>query len=497
MKKFFLLMLMAFAISFNLLKAQGTDYIICIDNSGSIGGPAYDQISISTKKLIENILACNPKNRVAVTHYGTGVYGIPDVTYNPRIYIESDFTNNIAVAQNFTRRLEAGDHFHEALGLIGDALDNNPNPDIVSPQPNLHRDPNAPLVIILFTDAQRAAGDLESGSYLVNYYDTTYGSPGAFKNVSFFKKDRKTKFAVVHVSPDSYSTEAAASIASAGGSYFGPVESNTDDIDYGISPRLYFGKTDFLLTTSEIFEITRNVCDNQGGGSINMYYEPNDCGGFNSVQSVLGTYDLPSGAILQGLQLSIVSLSTGDEYPVSFNPTMTAPNQYHQTLTASDFGAVPASAMYGQFKFLITMTYEVGGQTYQASAWNNNPFATFDINFGCTRGVPNTQLDKKNRPDFKLDRNSNPNHFRKNSENVQKFQLTPNPTKGQLNVVLNKGFENGSLQVLDLNGSVIYKTTFKNQKQLTIDLTEQKEGVYIVNILSDKNEIYTEKIIKK
>ncbi|WP_042721296.1 T9SS type A sorting domain-containing protein [Flavobacterium sp. B17] len=499
MKKIFLLMLMAFLTSMNFLNAQtSTDFIICIDNSGSISSQRYNEISVSAKKLIENILACHPKNRVAVTHYGTGLYGQSNSSYNPRIYIESDFTNNIVTAQSFIRRLDVGDHFHEALGLIGMALDNNYSPDIVSPQTTLNKNPDSNLVIILFTDAQRSGGDLISGSYLVNYYDPTLASPAAFKNVSVFKKERRAKFAVVHISPDSYSTQAGASIASAGGSYTGAVESNTDDIDFGILPRLYFGKSDFILNANEILEITQNVCDNSGGGSLEMFYEPNNCGGLNSVQSVFGSYNLPPGANFVSFDLSIVSLTTGDQYPVSYNPTYTSPTEFWQWMVPADFSSVPGSAMVGQFKFLLMLTYEVGGTIYHTSSWNNYPFFSYDIDFiSCNKSAP--QKAPQEKKEYKVDRNADPNHFKKNivAESAQQFQITPNPTNGIFKVILNKDLENGAMQIVDLTGNVIYNKVFRNSKELNVDISSQKQGVYLIKIISDNNKIMTEKIIKK
>lgn len=492
-------MLMAFLTSVNVLNAQSpTDFIICIDNSGSITPQRFKEISVSAKKLIENILACNPKNRVAVTHYGTGLYGQSNATYNPRIYIESDFTNNLVTAQNFTRRLDVGDHFHEALGLIGMALDSSFSSDIVSPQTTLNKNPDANLAVILFTDGQRSGGDLVSGSYLVNYYDPTLADPIAFKNVSSFKKDRKARFAVVHISPDSYSTEAGASIASAGGSYNGPVESNTDDIDFGILPRLYFGKSDFLLDTNEILEITKNVCGNSGGGSLEMFYEPNGCGGLNSVQSVFGSYNLPPGANFVSLNLFIVSLTTGDMYPVSYNPTYTAPAQFWQWMDPADFSSVPPSVMVGQFKFLLMLTYEVGPTTYHTSSWNTYPYFSYDINFdGCSKGAP--QQTPKYKKEYKVDKNADPNNFKKNliAESTPQFKITPNPTNGIFKVILNKDVENGSMQITDLLGNVIYNKTYTNSKEINLDISTQKQGIYLIKIVSDKNKILTEKIIKK
>ena len=58
------------------------------------------------------------------------------------IFIESDFTNNLTTAQNFQRRLNGSDVFYNATLLIGNALDNVANSNIVSPQIQLNRNPS-------------------------------------------------------------------------------------------------------------------------------------------------------------------------------------------------------------------------------------------------------------------------------------------------------------------------------------------------------------------
>ncbi len=499
MKKAFLLVLLAFITSVSALRAQ-TDFVICIDNSGSISSQRFDEISVSAKKLIENILACNPKNRVSVVHYGTKPLNTPASLLLPRIYIESDFTNNMATALNFDRKMDAGDHFHEALGLIGNALDHVNSPEIVSLQTELNHNSNASLAVILFTDAGRASGNLESGSYLVNYFNPALGTPPAFKNVTLFKRERKAKFAVVHMGQDSFSIEAGASIASTGGSYFGPVESNTDDPDFGSSPRLYFNKTDFLLNPQEILEITDNVCLNQGGATLDMYYEPNGCGGFNTVQSVFGSYILPAGANLINFELSVVSLTTGNQFPVSFSPAFIAPDQYWQQMNASDFTSVPASEQNGQFKFLIRMIYEIGGQIFTTSSWNDYPYFSYDINFDCMRGASAAQdRGYTGRTEFKLDRNADPNHYRKQetTETPNRMILTPNPTDGRFSVLMDRTVGRGMLNIMDISGNIIYRDELKNQKEANIDISAQKQGVYIVSVITDKNVTYSQKIIKK
>ncbi|PZU15425.1 MAG: hypothetical protein DI622_12625, partial [Chryseobacterium sp.] len=127
-------------MSWNALRAQngGSDYIIVLDNGSSMTTQRFESMKLGAIKLIQQLLACNPKNRVAVVHYGTGIYNAINTEYKPRIYIEDDFSGNTFTTQLIERRLDNGDHLHEALGIIGNALDGASNPDIVSPQTTLN-----------------------------------------------------------------------------------------------------------------------------------------------------------------------------------------------------------------------------------------------------------------------------------------------------------------------------------------------------------------------
>ena len=63
---------MAFFMSWGSLKAQGLDYIFMLDNGSSITAAEYANMKRGAIKLMEELLACNNKNRVAVVQYGTG-----------------------------------------------------------------------------------------------------------------------------------------------------------------------------------------------------------------------------------------------------------------------------------------------------------------------------------------------------------------------------------------------------------------------------------------
>jgi len=235
--------------------AQGADVIFWVDNSGSVSPAEYTQMNGSIQALMAQVLLCNPANKITVVQYGaTSATGTAS-----KIWIESGFTNT-----NFTfsRATAVGgsDFAHESLGLIGNALDGVINTAVLSPVKTLTRTPGNALVIYLFTDGYRSSGS----SYLVNsssVANSTVGTNTAFQNYTTFKTIRNATFILTIVSPDTGSTAAAAAIASGGGSYLGAVESYpADPAGSGTTPRFLLNKTNFVLTSSEITNVTEDIC---------------------------------------------------------------------------------------------------------------------------------------------------------------------------------------------------------------------------------------------
>lgn len=237
---------------------QSVDVLFWIDNSNSISDTEFSEMKTSIQNITYKVLNCNRNNKVAIAHYGGSYSGSNNMI--SRIWIESDFTNNYSVASSFSRRtlnVGGGDRAHEALSLIGNALDNVPNTYIVSSQKTLNRTSSNSLIIVLFSDAMRSTGD----TYLVNFLSSAYGTDGAFLNYTTFKANRKTTFFVVHPDGDSSAIKASATIASAGyaGSYLGPIEGYLSDPDSN-SP---FGRYLFLglsLNPMQITTISENIC---------------------------------------------------------------------------------------------------------------------------------------------------------------------------------------------------------------------------------------------
>jgi hypothetical protein len=467
MKKTFLFFFMAFLMSWTTLNAQ-QDYIIMVDNGGSTTKPDYILMKRGVVKLIEQLLACNSENRVAVVQYGTGVFNNDTGVYKPLIYIESDFTNDFFTAQNFERRLDFGDYFQPSVGLVGDALDGTPNPSIISPQKTLNRLQGARVIV--FTDAERASSSL--ASYLVDpVFASNYGSYDAFANVMDFKINRAIRFTVIHANTNDAAVKAGASIASSEGAYTDSYEMVPLDPSNG-HPRSYFNRPNGFHMTCEINywqELAAYICNFSGKGTVDFIYEPGEC--IYKTSILKGNYELPAGATLQEFKLDMINLQTGAVYPMNSYPVFGAGNSFTINFAPNSFAAAINAGATGLYKFRLTMISTNGSAVY---SWNKYPFFDYDIDMDCPAPIG-----------------------RSSSVEEKMFKLTPNPTNGLFKVIPNKEFKSGTLEIRDLIGNTVYHTILRGEKEIEVDLSSRKEGVYIVNITTDKNEMYSEKIIKK
>lgn len=475
MKKTFLFFFMALMMSWGNLQAQQPhDYIFMLDNGASTTDQEYAYMKRGAIKLMEQLLACNNRNRIAVVQYGVGEYGNNTGIYKPLIYIESDFRSDhySLTIEKLKRRLDFGDLFNESLGMVGDALDGNFNTGIISPQITLTS--FQPLKVIVFTDAERNMGGL-NGSYLVNY---DYPAPNlleTFHNVIDFKTGRSAEFMVIHANTNNLAKQAAACIASPGGSYSGSVEYNPVDPDMAASSRLYYNRPNgFFIGQPETDywqDLAAGICDSNDLGTFNFRYEQS-C---QNLVNIGGYYNLPPGAVLQTIKAELINLENGTVYQVGFNPVYWPNNFFNYVFQPSDLDELHNAGASGDFKFKLTMFYQYNGQNFRVFSWNNYPFFDYDFTTKCPP-VPRVA---------------------QSLENGKIFKLTPNPTAGQFKVVLNKEIQSGRLEIRDLVGNMIYNKVLRGEKEIEADLSSRKEGVYIVNIITEKNEVYSEKIIKK
>ncbi|OCA80054.1 hypothetical protein BBH99_16895 [Chryseobacterium contaminans] len=473
MKKTFFFFFMAL-MSWSTLSAQA-NYIIMVDNGGSMTKPDYQAMRRGVIKLIEQLLACNPENRVAVVQYGNGILDHDTGIYKPLIYIESDYTNDFFTAQNFERRLDFGDHLQQSLGLVKNAIMGIPDPDIISPQKTLNG--NKPERVIVFTDAERASASLDS--YLVDpVYASNYNSYEAFANVMEFKTNiimgGSIRFTLIHANSNNDAIEAAAAISSPFGPYSGPLETIPGDPSNGNS-RSYFNRdTGFRMAPGEINywkDIAESICDSNNGGTLDFVYEPGEC--IYQPGTIAGHYYLPSGTTLQSLKVDMINLQTGEVYPVASYPVFEAGNYFKINFYSSySFAEAINAGSTGWHKLRVTMNSNAS--TYTVYSWNKYPYFDFDIDMSCPQPVS-----------FK------------SSVTEKAFRLTPNPTIGLFKLMMNKEMKSGTLEIRDLVGNTVYNKVLRGEKEIEIDLSSHKEGIYIVNVTTDKNETYSEKIIKQ
>lgn len=502
MKNTFKLILFSILLSWKPLYSQsGSDIIFCLDNSGSISDVAFNEMTVSTRRLMEQVLKCNRDNRVSVVHYGTDYPGMtPSV---PRIYIESNFTNDLATAQTFSRRLGNGDHFHDAVGLIGAALDHYPHPDIVSPQKSLDTRRPRPLVIVLFSDAERANGSLSNGSYLVNFNPPNgLHDDNAFAAFTKFKMYRDAKFVVVHVNTDPTYKEAAANIASRGGSYTGAIEQYNDDPDHNQLPRFYLNKTNFTLTNTEITELSGDICK-MNTGSLEFTYQTRSCKEVTSFPlQVNGNYTIPMGASIIHFEISLLDIATSTLYPTSAALNFPNPNEFEFTINQSDLTNPPS----GQYKFIIEMVYSFGGGNEGIHAENSLSYLPYDFMY-CQENLQMDNLPvsipakikiKPTDKDYRIDLNADPNNTKSMlKEKIQQknIQVSPNPSNGVFVVSLDK-VRSGSVQVNDINGKIVFEKPFSNEKEISVNIHSLPSNTYIVKV-SSGNEVFTQKVIKR
>jgi hypothetical protein len=244
----------------NLHGQKSSDIIFWLDNSGSIDSYEWNLLTTTINEIIHGALDCNEQNKVSVIHYA----GICDQNQTPKLWIESDFTNDESIALNYSRRGGVGtimgdcDYAHETLDLIGDALDNVINSNILSPQVSLNHDPNKNLIVFLFTDAFRLSG----GSCLVSVTNSALNNSLAFENYTEFKEIRSADFTVFLIAESNAAISASASIASKGGSYTGAIESFASDPEGpGSLPRKLVLSNWSEITEQNINQSIGNICE--------------------------------------------------------------------------------------------------------------------------------------------------------------------------------------------------------------------------------------------
>jgi hypothetical protein len=108
---------------------------------------------------------------------------------------------------------------------------------------------------------------------------------------------------------------------------------------------------------------------------------------------------------------------------------------------------------------------------------------------GCT----GTFLLRQSQDEVETDENSIAATSRDDAKKAV-IRISPNPGDGDFKVTLNDMME-GSLEISDLFGVTVFRSVFRNQNEIEVNIQDKPKGIYIVKVISD-NQIYTGKIIK-
>jgi hypothetical protein len=230
-----------------------------------------------------------------------------------------------------------------------------------------------------------------------------------------------------------------------GTSFDGPTN-NVDGVDFLDGQEIYFNIAGASSTNTPPLLISSAICD-----TISVF-TGDTLKSMNSADFTIAIMTPEDG---QSIQLDVVSdapqnalsyvmTQVSNQYYdvlVTFNGTGVSPGIYHATMTATDNGT-PVGVTTKQF--------------------------VFEVKYDSSAGADELEIDD--------------------------FQVFPNPTSAILNVIIKDGSAIDEIQIFDLSGKLLLSQPLSDKDQ--IDMAHLKQGVYLLNVYSDKTLQATKRIIK-
>ncbi len=232
-----------------------------------------------------------------------------------------------------------------------------------------------------------------------------------------------------------------------GASFDGPVNNN-DGVDFLDGQEIYFNVAGMTTTNTPPLLISSAICDTIDVFTGDTLHKSLNSAGFSisvltpEVQQLITISvdsDAPANAFTYSINQPSDQLYLID---AEFNATGVAPGIYHVTLTATDDG-IPTGVTTKQFIFKVI---------YESLLGVNNV-----------------------------------------AEN--KFNVYPNPTDDLLNIELENINGLNEIQLNDLTGKLIISQEIENHEQLNV--SNLKEGIYLLTILKNGEIIGIERVVKK
>ena len=336
-----------------------SDILFVLDNSGSIDAGEYSSFATQVQNVAAQILAGNPANRIAVAHYA-GSTGV-EATEGQHVYFERDFSTSAVPSP--VRQFAGGgaynsnwyqDNLAGAIHQMAYALDGNAgtsSPFIVGSLTETARDLSRPLQIVIFTDANRYTSGMSAIIDGVGYgYEPDDGSSFTIYNLL---KNQGVKFGIIpfiNGFDDVVRDQAAAAIASVGGSYTGSIEANTQDPEgtQTTPRRMVVGTAGFTLTAQQVTDIVSAVQD---------VCQTSDYG------DAPASYGSPSHVITNGIQLGVTAPDAETAPPTPLDGTGDG---------VDEDGVILPSLAQGQVTTITATVAGAGGYLQGWIDWNGD-----------------------------------------------------------------------------------------------------------------------------
>ncbi|MEC4004454.1 T9SS type A sorting domain-containing protein [Flavobacterium sp. SUN052] len=75
------------------------------------------------------------------------------------------------------------------------------------------------------------------------------------------------------------------------------------------------------------------------------------------------------------------------------------------------------------------------------------------------------------------------------------FGMIPNPSSSTIEIVMNNGTFS-SVSITTIDGKIVYESNTTNASKTQIDVSNYANGIYIINVMSNERQLYTQKLIK-
>lgn len=428
---------------FSTLALGPVDIIFLVDNTNSIKNKVtgtaqdreYEDMYISVQNLMQNVLNCNYRSKVAVVQFAAN-----DTNEYGRIYIEGDGTFK-ATAFPFERRFDGGGGWvYDSVNTLKNVLMGLPNstsPQVVFGAQTLTRTPGSKLVVCLITDSDpNGVLDLVPLNAVGNARYTHY---------TMFKDALDANFVFI-LGPESTGLSSldksiAAGIATGNGDYTGTVENYSQDPSGpGVTGRrlLIVGNdpdvpedANFLLNSTQLGIISDYLC--------------------------MPTYS----SYCQEGQLILTNANV-----------ITAPNEVYYRIE----GTITASNTINSG---ATAVYRSGTAVALQPGFHGKAGSKFRGYVGqCSNPQTFSAAEET---------------MRKISEEEVVFTLSPNPATDK--VTISSDTEMAGIIVTSLDGTTYFSGVPKTTSY-ELNISNYAKGIYVVNVTTTNGENEVKKLIK-